>query len=58
MAFLITRHLAPHHKSILGEILKKDTQMNVLEIQDGMQIESNQVYLNPADQEAQQPKES
>ena len=51
MAFVVIQHLAPRHKSILGDILKKDTQMNVLEIQDGMKIEPNQVYLNPPDKD-------
>jgi two-component system CheB/CheR fusion protein len=51
MAFVVIQHLAPRHKSILGEILKKDTQMTVLEIQDGMKIEPNQVYLNPPDKD-------
>ena len=46
MAFVVIRH-----KSILGEILKKDTQMTVLEIQEGMKIEPNQVYLNPPDKD-------
>jgi two-component system CheB/CheR fusion protein len=51
MAFVVIQHLAPRHKSILGEILKKDTQMTVREIQDGMKIEPNQVYLNPPDKD-------
>jgi two-component system CheB/CheR fusion protein len=51
MAFVVIQHLAPRHKSILGEILKKDTQMTVLEIKDGMKIEPNQVYLNPPDKD-------
>jgi two-component system CheB/CheR fusion protein len=51
MAFVVVQHLAPRHKSILGEILKKDTQMTVQEIRDGMRIEPNQVYLNPPDKD-------
>jgi two-component system CheB/CheR fusion protein len=51
LAFVVIQHLAPRHKSILGEILKKDTQMIVQEIRDGMKIEPNQVYLNPPDKD-------
>jgi two-component system, chemotaxis family, CheB/CheR fusion protein len=51
MAFVVIQHLPPRHKSILGEILKKDTQMTILEIQEGMKIEPNQVYLNPPDKD-------
>jgi two-component system, chemotaxis family, CheB/CheR fusion protein len=51
MAFVIIQHLSPKHKSILGEILKKDTQMKVMEVQDGMAVESDCVYFNPPDKE-------
>ena len=29
MAFVVIQHLSPQHKSILGDILKKDTPMQV-----------------------------
>jgi two-component system, chemotaxis family, CheB/CheR fusion protein len=51
LAFVIIQHLSPKHKSILGEILKKDTQMKVMEVQDGIAVESNCVYFNPPDKE-------
>jgi two-component system CheB/CheR fusion protein len=51
MAFVVIQHLSPQHKSILGEILKKDTDMPVLEIKNGMKIKPNTVYFNPPDRE-------
>jgi len=51
VAFVIIQHLSPKHKSILGEILKRDTQMKVMEVQDGMAVESDCVYFNPPDKE-------
>jgi two-component system CheB/CheR fusion protein len=51
MAFVVIQHLSPKHKSIIGEILKKDTDMPIKEIRDGMKIEPNCVYFNPPDQE-------
>jgi len=51
MAFVIIQHLGPKHKSIMGEILKKDTQMKVMEVQDGMAVEPGCVYFNPPDKE-------
>ncbi|MGO9622600.1 MAG: chemotaxis protein CheB [Desulfobaccales bacterium] len=51
MAFVAIQHLSPQHKSILGDILKKDTSMKVVEVQDGMRIVPNCIYLNPPDQE-------
>jgi two-component system CheB/CheR fusion protein len=51
MAFVVIQHLSPQHKSILGDILKKDTSMKVVEVQDGMSIVPNCIYLNPPDKE-------
>ncbi len=51
MAFVVIQHLSPQHKSILGDILKKDTSMQVVEVQDGMNIVPNCIYLNPPDKE-------
>jgi len=51
MAFVVIQHLSPKHKSIIGEILKKDTDMPIKEIRDGMKILPNTVYFNPPGQE-------
>jgi two-component system, chemotaxis family, CheB/CheR fusion protein len=51
LAFVVIQHLSPKHKSIIGEILKKDTDMPINEIQDGMKVEPNTVYFNPPDKE-------
>jgi|GEM_PF-2856588 len=51
MAFVVIQHLSPRHKSIIGEILKKDTDMPIKEIRDGMKILPNAIYFNPPDQE-------
>jgi len=47
MAFVLIQHLDPHQKSLLTEILAKTTQMPVREVQDGMFVEPNQVYIIP-----------
>jgi PAS domain-containing protein len=51
LAFVVIQHLSPQHKSIIGEILKKDTDMPIKEIKNGMRIEPNTIYFNPPDQE-------
>jgi two-component system CheB/CheR fusion protein len=51
MAFVVLQHLSPNHKSIIGEILKKDTDLPINEIRDGMNVEPNTVYFNPPDKE-------
>ncbi|MEG4277192.1 chemotaxis protein CheB [Microcoleus sp. MON1_C1] len=47
MAFVLIQHLAPDHKSLLTEILARTTQMPVNEVQDGVAVEPNQVYVIP-----------
>jgi two-component system, chemotaxis family, CheB/CheR fusion protein len=51
LAFVVIQHLSPKHKSIIGEILKKDTDLPIKEIQDGMPLTPNTIYFNPPDQE-------
>ncbi|MGD0397292.1 MAG: chemotaxis protein CheB [Syntrophobacteraceae bacterium] len=48
MAFMVIQHLNPTGKSMLGAILQKHTQMEVLDAEDEMRAEPNRVYLNPA----------
>ena len=47
MAFVIIQHLSPDHKSLLADILGKETSMPVVEAQDGMRVERNHIYMIP-----------
>ncbi len=47
MAFVLVQHLAPDHKSILTELVKRYTRMQVYEVQDGMQVQPNCAYIIP-----------
>ena len=47
MAFIIVQHLDPSHKSILTELVKRVTPMDVQEVTDGMVVEPNSVYIIP-----------
>ncbi|MFM8442216.1 MAG: chemotaxis protein CheB [Methylococcus sp.] len=47
MAFVLVQHLAPDHKSILADIIRHYTRMQVFEVEDGMQIQSNCAYIIP-----------
>lgn len=51
MAFVVIQHLSPKHKSMMADILRRATPMKVNEIEDGMQIEPDHVYLNVPDKE-------
>ncbi len=47
MAFVLIQHLSPNHKSLLTEILTRATQLPVCEVQNGMTVEPNHVYVIP-----------
>ncbi|MEH2278878.1 MAG: chemotaxis protein CheB [Nostoc sp.] len=47
MAFVLIQHLNPNHKSLLSEILARATQMPVSEVESGVTVEPNQVYIIP-----------
>ncbi len=49
MAFILVQHLSPTHASSLTEILSRATNTPVVEIEDGMQVEPNQIYVMPPD---------
>jgi two-component system CheB/CheR fusion protein len=47
MAFVLIMHLDPTHESALTELLAQVTQIPVSEIQDGMPVAPNHVYVIP-----------
>jgi len=47
MAFVLVQHLAPDHKSILTELIRRYTRMQVFEVTDGMEIKPNCAYIIP-----------
>ena len=49
MAFVLVQHLAPKHASLLAELLSRTTTMPVAEVEDGIRIEPDHVYVIPPD---------
>ena len=47
MGFVLVQHLAPDHKSMLSEILGRATQMPVNQVEDGVAVQPNHVYVIP-----------
>ena len=47
MAFVLVQHLAPDHKSILTDLVKRYTRMQVFEVADGMAVKPNCAYIIP-----------
>ncbi len=47
MAFVLVQHLDPDHKSILTELIRRCTRMEVFEVEDGMVVRPNCAYIIP-----------
>ena len=47
IAFVLVQHLAPDHKSILAELIRRYTPMPVFEVKDGMKVQANCIYIIP-----------
>ncbi len=50
-AFVVIQHLSPDFKSLMGEILARQTQMPVNRVEDGMEILPGNIYLIPPKKE-------
>ena len=46
LAFVVIMHLSPDVKSLMDEILARQTTMRVLAVEDAMPVEPNTVYVN------------
>ena len=47
MAFVIVMHFDPASKSLMSEILKRYTKMKVVQVEEGMKVEPNNIYIIP-----------
>lgn len=46
-AYVVIQHLSPDYKSMMGELLKKNTNLPIVQIADKMTIKPGHVYLIP-----------
>jgi two-component system CheB/CheR fusion protein len=47
LAFVVIQHLSPDYKSMMDELLARQTKMKIFIIEDGMHIDPNCIYLIP-----------
>lgn len=47
LSYVVVQHLSPTYRSMMAQLLSRETQMPVLEIQDGAKPEPNVVYITP-----------
>lgn len=51
MAFVVIQHLSPDFKSMMSELLARDTSMRIVVVEDGVRVEANVIYLMPPKKE-------
>jgi two-component system CheB/CheR fusion protein len=51
MAFVVLQHLSPDFKSMMLELLGRDTTMTIHRAEDGMMVEADSIYLLPPKKE-------
>lgn len=47
VAFVIVQHLDPSHKSIMVDLIRRCTAMNVYQVEDGMRLTPNCIHIIP-----------
>jgi len=47
LAFVVIQHLSPNFKSMMNELLARDTSMRIVVVEDGCRIEADAIYLMP-----------
>lgn len=45
MAFVVIQHLPPERESMVSDILSRQTSMSVSQVEDGLRVEANHVYV-------------
>ncbi|MDO5134767.1 MAG: CheR family methyltransferase [Eubacteriales bacterium] len=46
--FVVIQHLSPDYKSLMADILKRNTRMEIYEAEENISLRPNTIYLNPA----------
>lgn len=46
-AYVVIQHLSPDYKSMMGELLKRNTSIPITEVSDGLEVKPKMIYLIP-----------
>ena len=47
MAYVVVQHLSPQYRSMMAQLLGRETRLTMAEIEDGQKIEPNTIYITP-----------
>lgn len=48
--YIVAQHMAPHHKSLLAEIIGRETEITVADVSDKLVPQRNTIYITPPNQ--------
>lgn len=51
ITYIIAQHISPNHKSMLVQLLSRETGIEVVEARDGMELMPSTIYITPPDSE-------
>ncbi|WP_375227904.1 chemotaxis protein CheB [Roseobacter sp. S98] len=47
VAYVVVQHMSPHHKSLMTELVARQTALSVVDVTDGMVPQPNVIYVTP-----------
>ncbi|WP_298835653.1 chemotaxis protein CheB [uncultured Roseobacter sp.] len=47
VAYVVVQHMSPHHKSLMTELVARQTALSVVDVTDGMAPQPNVIYVTP-----------
>jgi len=47
VTYVVVQHMSPHHKSLLKELVGRQTTLIVKDVEDGVRPEANVIYITP-----------
>ena len=47
VAYIVVQHMSPHHKSLMTELVARQTSLVVQDVTDGLEPEPNVIYVTP-----------
>lgn len=53
LTYVVAQHLSPTHTSLLGELLKPETSLALLDVKDGIKPVANAIYVTPPNQDVE-----
>ena len=47
VAYIVAQHVAPQHRSLMAELLDRESELEVLSAEDGLLLEPGRIYVTP-----------